>query len=92
LLQRVKFGTGSSVPPKVNFGAEWRRIPKSVVTAHVEVLEELSRVEWSHLCALANDAPASKMDYFYLCLRLLGTQAKKKIETLNPGCIEPCID
>jgi hypothetical protein len=47
------------VPPKVNFDAEWRWIPKSVVTSHVEVLEELSHVEWSHLCVLANDAPAS---------------------------------
>jgi hypothetical protein len=59
LPQRVKFGTGSSVPPKVNSGAEWRWILKLVVTAHVEVLEELSRVEWSRLYALANDAPAS---------------------------------
>ena len=49
---RVKFGTGSSMSQKVNSGAEWRRIPKSVVAAHVEVLEELARVEYSHLYAL----------------------------------------
>jgi hypothetical protein len=47
------------VPPKVNFGADLRRISKLVATANVEVLEELSRVEWSCLCVLANDAPAS---------------------------------
>jgi hypothetical protein len=45
--------------PKVNSGVEWREIPKSVVTTHVEVLEELSRVEWSCLYVLANNAPAS---------------------------------
>jgi len=59
LPQRVKFDIGSSVPPKVNFGAEWRQIPKSVLTTHIEVLEELSRVEWSCLYELANNAPAS---------------------------------
>jgi hypothetical protein len=57
--QRVKFDTSSSVPPKVNSGAELRRISKSAATVNVEFLEELSRVEWSCLCALANDAPAS---------------------------------
>jgi hypothetical protein len=57
--QRVNFSTGSSVPPKVNFGAELRWISKSVATANVEVLEEIPRVEWSYLYALANDAPAS---------------------------------
>jgi hypothetical protein len=57
--QRVKFDTSSSVPPKVNFGTELRLISKSVSVANVEVLEELPRVEWSCLCMLANDAPAS---------------------------------
>jgi hypothetical protein len=47
------------MPPKVNSGVEWRHIPKSVVTAHVEVLEERSHVEWFRLCVLSNDAPAS---------------------------------
>jgi hypothetical protein len=61
--QRVKFGTSSSVPPKVNFGVELRQISKSAAAANVEVLEELPRVEWSCLCVLANDAPAS---LFYL--------------------------
>jgi hypothetical protein len=50
---------GSSVPSKVNFGVVWRWIPKSFVTAHVEIPKELSRVGWSHLCALANDSLAS---------------------------------
>jgi hypothetical protein len=59
LPQRVKFDTGSSVPPKVNSDTEWRQIPKSIVTVHIEVREELSHVEWSHLYVLANDAPAS---------------------------------
>jgi hypothetical protein len=59
--QRVKFDTGSSVHPKVNSDAEWRRISKSATTVDVEFLEELTRVEWSCLCALANDAPASAM-------------------------------
>jgi hypothetical protein len=40
------------MPQKVNSGAEWRRILKSVVAAHVEVLEELACVECSHLYAL----------------------------------------
>jgi hypothetical protein len=57
--QRVNFDTGSSVPPKVNSGAELRWISKSAATANVEVLEELPHVEWSCLCVLANDAPAS---------------------------------
>jgi hypothetical protein len=64
LLQREKFSTGSSMLPKVNSNTEWRQIPKSVVTAHVEVLEELSHVEWSCLYALANDAPTSSCYYF----------------------------
>jgi hypothetical protein len=58
--QRVKFDTSSSVPPKVNFGAELRWISKSAAAANVEVLEELPRAEWSCLCMLANDAPASE--------------------------------
>jgi hypothetical protein len=57
--QRVKFDTSSSVPLKVNSGVELRRISKLVATANVEVLEELSCVEWSYLCVLANDTPAS---------------------------------
>jgi hypothetical protein len=28
-----------------------------------------------------------KNDYFYLCLRLLGTLGEEKVETLNPGCV-----
>jgi hypothetical protein len=49
----------------VNFGTEWRRILKSVVISHVEFLEEISHVEWSCLCALANDAPASLLLEIY---------------------------
>jgi hypothetical protein len=52
LLHRVKFGTSSSVPQKVNSGAEWRGIPKSIVASHIEVLEEISSVECSYLYAL----------------------------------------
>jgi hypothetical protein len=62
--QRVNFITGSSVPPKVNSDAELRRISKLAATANVEVLEELSHVEWSYLCVLANDAPASLLLIF----------------------------
>jgi hypothetical protein len=57
--QRVKFGTGSSVPPKVNFGVELRQISKLAATVNVEVLEELSHVEWSYHCMLSSDSPAS---------------------------------
>jgi hypothetical protein len=47
------------MPPKVNSGAELRRISKLVATANVEVLEELSCVEWSCLYMISNDAPSS---------------------------------
>jgi hypothetical protein len=47
------------MPPKVNSGTELRRISKSVATANVEVLEELSHVQWSCLYVLANDSLAS---------------------------------
>lgn len=57
--QRVNFGTGSSVPRKVNSAAELRRVSKLVATANIEVLEELTRVYWSYLCALASNGPTS---------------------------------
>jgi hypothetical protein len=57
--QREKFGTGSSMPPKVNSNTQLRRISKLVATANIEVLEELSRVESSYVCVLANNAHAS---------------------------------
>jgi hypothetical protein len=57
--QRVKFGTGSSVPPKVNSNTELRHISKLDVAANVEVLEELPHAEWSRLYVLANDASTS---------------------------------
>jgi hypothetical protein len=68
VAQRVNFGIGSSVPPKVNSSVELRWISKSVATANVEVLEELPRSEWSFLGLLANNAPASKL---YIALVLL---------------------
>jgi hypothetical protein len=57
--QRVNFSIGSSMPPKVNFDGELRLVSKSAAIANVEVLEELPCAEWSCVCALANDAPAS---------------------------------
>jgi hypothetical protein len=63
--ERVKFDTSSSVPPKVNSGAELRGISKLAAADNVEVLEEIPRDEWSCLCVLSNDAPAS-FDYALL--------------------------
>jgi hypothetical protein len=57
--QRVKFGTSSSMPPMVNFGAELRRISKSAAVANIEVLEEFPRAEWSFLYVVARNASAS---------------------------------
>jgi hypothetical protein len=52
LLHGVKFGTGSTVPQKMNYNTYWRQILKSIISTHVEVLEEISCVEFSHLYAL----------------------------------------
>jgi hypothetical protein len=59
MLERVKFGTSSSMPPKVNYGIGLRQISKLAATANVEALKELPHDEWSCLCVLSSKAPAS---------------------------------